>query len=102
MQSTPFNTGVGREEDAVSGFAGSTAQRNLVSGVKPDAQRLKNLAGEAMDTARSMARQAGDAARQQADATATWVNNTVRESPLKTVGLALAIGAVIGLLLGRR
>lgn len=105
MQSTPLNTtapGMGREEDAVPGFASSTPHKSLVSGVKPDAARLKNLAGEAVDTARSMAREAGAAAREQADATAAWMGHTVKESPLRTVGIALAVGAVIGLLIGRR
>ena len=39
---------------------------------------------------------------EQADATAAWVGNTVKESPLRTLGIAVAVGAVIGLLIGRR
>lgn len=105
MQSTPLNTtatALGREEDAVPGFASDTPHKTLVGGVRPDAERLKNLAGEAVDTARSMAREARAAAKEQADATAAWVGHTVKESPLRTVGIALAVGAVIGLLIGRR
>jgi ElaB/YqjD/DUF883 family membrane-anchored ribosome-binding protein len=105
MQSTPFNTtapGLGREEDAVPGFASNTPHKTLVSGRKPDTERLKNLASEAVTTARDMARDARAAAVQQADATATWVGNNVRESPMRALGIAIAVGAVIGLLLARR
>jgi len=105
MQSTPFNTtapGLGREEDAVPGFASNTSHKTLVGGARPDADRLKSLASEAVGTARDMAREARAAAMQQASATAARVSDTVRESPLRTLGIVLAVGAVIGLLIGRR
>ena len=105
MQSTPLNTtvpGLGREEDAVPGFASSTPHKTLVSGQQPDASRLKTLASDAVGTAREMAREASVAARGQADATAAWVGHTVKDSPLRTLGIAVAVGAVIGLLIGRR
>src|SRR6185295_16419520 len=103
MQSTPLNTTaprLGREEDAVPGFASDTPHKALVSGQAADKSRLKNLANDAVGTAREIAREARGAAREQADAAATWVGGTVRESPMRTLGIAIAVGAVIGLLIG--
>jgi ElaB/YqjD/DUF883 family membrane-anchored ribosome-binding protein len=105
MQSTPLNTTaprLGLEEDAVPGFASETPHKALVSGNTPDKGRLKNLASDAVGTAREMAREARSAAMEQADATAARVGSAVRESPLRTLGLAVAFGALIGLLIGRR
>ena len=105
MQSTPLNTtapALGREEDAVPGFASNTPHKALVSGQRPDAARLKTLASDAVGTARDMAREARAMAMEQADATAAWVGDNVKHSPLRTLGIAIAVGAVIGLLIGRR
>ena len=105
MQATPLNTTaprLGHEEDAVPGFASETPHDKLVSGRAGDKGRLKDLASDAVGTARELAREARSAATERAGATAAWVGSTVKESPLRTLGLAVAVGAVIGLLIGRR
>ena len=105
MQSTPLNTTVpkmGIDEDAVPGFASNTPHKALVSGQAAAGKGLKNLANDAAGVVREFAEEARHAAVEHADATAAWVGNSVRTSPLRTVGIAVAIGAIIGLLIARR
>jgi ElaB/YqjD/DUF883 family membrane-anchored ribosome-binding protein len=105
MQSTPLNTTVpkmGLDEDAVPGFASNTPHKALVGQQAPAGKALKNLASDAAGAVRGLATEARNAAVEHADATAAWVGNSVKASPLRTLGIAVAIGAVIGLLIGRR
>jgi ElaB/YqjD/DUF883 family membrane-anchored ribosome-binding protein len=105
MQTTPFNTTVpkmGIDEDAIPGFASNTPHKALVAEQAPVGKGLKNLASDAAGAVRDMAAEARTAAVEHADATAAWVGNTVKARPLRTLGLAVAIGAVIGLLISRR
>ena len=51
---------------------------------------------------RDLAAEARNAAVEHADATAAWVGNTVKASPLRTLGIAVVIGTVIGMLIARR
>jgi len=93
---------LGREKDAVPGFANNTPHKALVSGRAADGGRLKTLATDAVGTARDMAREARTAAVERADATAAWVGTTVKERPFHVLGIAVAVGAIIGLLIARR
>jgi len=105
MQTTPLNTTVpkmGIEEDAVPGFASNTPHKTLVAQQAPAGKGLRNLASDAAGAVRDMATEARHAAAEHADATAAWAGNTVRANPLRTLGVAVAIGAVIGLLIARR
>ncbi len=98
MQPNSLNTTpskpVGADEDAMPGFASSTAHNALVAGRAADAARLKTLANEAVGTVRDMAKEARTAAVEQ-------VGNAARERPVRTLGIAIAVGAIIGLLIGR-
>ena len=105
MQSTPLNTTVpkmGIDEDAVPGFASNTPHKALVAAQGPAGKGLKNLASEAAGAVRDIATEARNAAVEHADATAAWVGNTVKDRPLRMLGIAVAVGAIIGLLIGRR
>lgn len=99
MQSNSLNTTpskpAGADEDAVPGFASSTAHNALVAGRASDAARLKTLASEAVGTVRDMAKEARTAAVEQ-------VGNAAKERPVRMLGIAVAVGAIIGLLIGRR
>jgi ElaB/YqjD/DUF883 family membrane-anchored ribosome-binding protein len=105
MQSNSPNTTpskpVAADEDAVPGFASNTAHNTLVAGRAPDATRLKSLANDAAGTVRDIAKEARAVAADQVDAATTWVGNTAKARPLRTFGIALAVGAIIGLLIGR-
>ena len=94
LNATPSKP-VGADEDAVPGFASSTAHNALVAGRAPDNTRLKTLANDAVGTVRDMAKEARTAAVEQ-------VGNAARERPVRTLGIAVAVGAIIGLLIGRR
>ena len=105
MQSTPLNTTapkLGREEDAVPGFASDTPHDSLMSGGGQNRKRLRDLATEAVGSVRDIARGARSAAADQVDATASRVSDAARQRPFATVAIAVAAGAVIGLLLARR
>jgi hypothetical protein len=104
MQSTPLNTAVPRWVSTRMQFrvlqqhAPQGARRSTGSGRQGPQEprerccrRRSRYGAEARTTA-----------VEHADATAAWVGNTVRARPLSTLGLAVAIGAVIGLLIARR
>jgi ElaB/YqjD/DUF883 family membrane-anchored ribosome-binding protein len=105
MQTTPLNTTVpkmGLDEDAVPGFASNTPHKALVSQQAPAGKALKDLAHDAAGTMRDLAAEARSAAVGHADATAAWVGNTVKASPFRTLGIAVLVGTVIGMLIARR
>jgi ElaB/YqjD/DUF883 family membrane-anchored ribosome-binding protein len=105
MQSTPLNTTapkIGLDEDAVPGFASNTPHKTLVAQQAPAGKALKNLAHDAAGTLRDLAAEARNAAAGHADATAAWVGNSVRASPFRVLGIAVALGALIGMLIARR
>jgi ElaB/YqjD/DUF883 family membrane-anchored ribosome-binding protein len=85
---------VGADEDAVPGFASNTAHNTLVAGRAPDTTRLKTLATDAVGTVRDMAKEARTVAVEQ-------VGKAAKERPVRTLGIALAVGTIIGLLIGR-
>lgn len=101
LDTKPSNR-VGTDEDALPGFASSTPHGALLASRAADATRLKALASDAIGTVRDMAREARTSAVEHIGATAARVGNTAREQPFRTLGIALAVGAVIGLLLSRR
>jgi ElaB/YqjD/DUF883 family membrane-anchored ribosome-binding protein len=92
---------MGIDEDAVPGFASNTPHKALVAG-QAAGKGIRNLASDAAGAVRDMASEARNVAVEHADKTAAWMGDTVKARPFQMLGIALAVGTIIGLLISRR
>ena len=64
--------------------------------------RIRARAEESLRTARERMKHITDAAEVQASAAAREVNRQVHDNPWTAIGVAAAVGLVVGLVLGRK
>ena len=75
-----------------------TAQEALNKGREAAQEAVamgRNAAQQAMDHGR-------DAVQQRFDAASEWASSQTKNNPMRALGVAAAVGAVVGLLLARR
>ena len=86
--------------------AGANTLKDTAAAAKDFAESAKsdisNAAQTAVKSVRDFATESSDAAAKRFDAASKWVTTTAREKPLRSLGVAVAAGAILALFLGRR
>ena len=77
----------------------ATAAKDFATSAKSD---ISNAAQTAVQSARDFANESGAAAAKRFDAASKWITTAAREKPLRSLGVAVAAGAILALFLGRR
>lgn len=77
----------------------ATAAKDFATAAKSD---ISNVAQTAVQSARDFANESRAATAKRFDATSKWITTAAREKPLRTLGIAVAAGAILALFLGRR
>lgn len=104
-------TGYGTEAGRTGGM--SAEMRNLISDVEDllkgvanvgdaDVARLRARVTETVQSAKESLRQGTETLRVHANDAATTADTYVRERPWAAIGIAAALGVVVGMLAGRR
>lgn len=102
MQTTTYPSATGHA--APPSTSGKDAMKNFASSTPSPAvaERLGSAAGKAAQSVREIIDEGKAVAAERFDAGALWIGNAARENPMRTLGVAAAVGILIGLLLGRR
>jgi ElaB/YqjD/DUF883 family membrane-anchored ribosome-binding protein len=98
--SSEANAAAGEGEGRIVGAARKIEER--VAGAREVTDRTVKAAKAKVEAARETAREKGKIALQKGEEGLDHVADYVRENPLKSVGAALGVGVILGLLIGRR
>ena len=86
--------------------AGANALKDTAAAAKDFAASAKsdisNVAKTAVQSVRDFANESGDAAVKRFGAASKWVTTTAKEKPLRSLGVAVAAGAIVAFFLSRR
>jgi ElaB/YqjD/DUF883 family membrane-anchored ribosome-binding protein len=77
----------------------AAAAKDLAAAAKSD---IANVAQSAAQTVRDFAGESCATAAKRFNTTSKWITTTAKENPLRTLGVAVAAGAIVAFLLGRR
>lgn len=95
----PSNPNTASSAGAIAPKDTASAAKDFATAVKSD---ISNVAQTAVQSARDFANESGAAAAKRFDAASNWLTTAAKEKPLRSLGIAVAAGAILALFLGRR
>jgi len=98
------NSTTATTKDAVKDYTSGSSQHPGSDARLADVatKAASDVATKAAQSVRGLVEESRAAATQGLDATTKWVGDVTRDNPVRTLGIVLAVGVVVGLLIGRR
>jgi len=90
-------------QDAIKDYASSTNPQLGSDARLADVatKAASDVATKAAQSVRGLVEESRMAATHGLDATTKWVGDATRDNPIRTLGIVVAVGVVVGLLIGR-